>query len=402
MQNKFAHKLTQMNQSTLIFTRYLYIKDEVRIALLVSILNKSEDAIFWAYELYYSGFKEELLNLLWKIYYDFFATLNPAYESYLLKNHKELMDDINDTKDMLVSSLIQDLLFRPFNSDIFMIRNVCENFVIDIEYQEGTTSITSKNELVTNLTNWIATNDLRSIAQYLSMTSFTSMSVFSPLEIYDVCLDIFETELTLDKPKLRKIFNSLIKQINTSSYFTVLLTWIVRLFSKRANCLKRKGKSIYIMVEKEDIIPYKTIMGTHNTILKRACVCNIDNWKHLSLFKLTRHKYDIHKEYRYNWEYFASYSPLWSQRITDHGGRIDHNAKKVIFDEDPDDELMQEFYGLYGLEPDEQPLEIQQKSICPIEKSHNWKWFYDQYKQNGIFEVYEEELVEFDNDGVTY
>jgi hypothetical protein len=156
------------------------------------------------------------------------------------------------------------------------------------------------------------------------------------------------------------------------------------------------------MVEKEDIIPYKTIMGTHNTILKRACVCNIDNWKQLSLFKLTRHKYDIHKEYRHNWEYFASYSPLWSQRITDHGGRIDHSIQKVIFDEDPDDELMQEFYGLYGLEPDEQPLETQQKSICPIEKSHNWKWFYDQYKQNGIFEVYEEELVEFDNDGVTY
>ena len=81
----------QLPGSDLVFTQYLYIKEEVRLALLVSILNKSNDAIFWAYELYYSGFKYELLNLIWKIYYDFFATLNPAYESYLLKKHKELL-----------------------------------------------------------------------------------------------------------------------------------------------------------------------------------------------------------------------------------------------------------------------------------------------------------------------
>ena len=69
---------------------------------------------------------------------------------------------------------------------------------------------------------------------------------------------------------------------------------------------------------------------------------------------------------------------------------------------EPDDDLMQEFYALYGLEPDEQPLEIQYKSMLPIETKHNWKWFYNQYKKNGLFEVYEEELDEFDVDGLTY
>jgi len=75
--------------SNLVFTRYLYIKQEVRIALLVSILNKSDSAIFWAYELYYSGFQHELFILLWQIYYDFFATLNISYEAYFLKKHNE-------------------------------------------------------------------------------------------------------------------------------------------------------------------------------------------------------------------------------------------------------------------------------------------------------------------------
>ena len=126
--------------SDLVFTRYLYVKDEVRIALLVSILNKSDDAIFWAYELYYSGFKYELLNLLWKIYYDFFSTLNPSYEQYLLKKHKEiLMNNSND--DSVISSIVQDFLFRPHNTDIFTLLNLIDNFVLDINYHHGTDKI---------------------------------------------------------------------------------------------------------------------------------------------------------------------------------------------------------------------------------------------------------------------
>ena len=373
-------------QSNLVFTRYLYIKEEVRIALLVSILNKKDDAVFWAYELYYSGFKEELLNLLWKIYYDFFATLNPSYESYLIAKHKELL---KDAKDTIVSSLIQDLLFRPFNTDIFMLRNVCQNFIIDIVYHNNSQIITTIEDLAHNMTHWIANNDLRSITQYLSVTTF------SPIEVYDVSLEAFSSELPLNKPKLRKIFASLIDQINTECYFTVLLTWIIRLFSKRSKLIKRK--SICIEVDPEDIIPYKTAKD-----LKRGCQFGIDDLKHLSLFKLTRDKYDIHKEYWYRWEYFASFSPIWADRLQQYGGHCDHENKKVIFKEDPDDDLMQEFYALYGLEPDEQPLEIQYKSISPIEKKHNWKWFNNQYKKNGLFEVYDEELDEFDVDGLTY
>ena len=119
--------------SELIFTRYLYVKDEVRLALLASILKKSDDAIFWAYELYYSGFKHELFELLWNIYYDFFATLNPSFESYFLKKHGEWIIN-NEEYDTLVSSIVQSLLFRPFNTDVFMLRNICETFEISCNY----------------------------------------------------------------------------------------------------------------------------------------------------------------------------------------------------------------------------------------------------------------------------
>jgi hypothetical protein len=381
--------------SDLVFTQYLYIKEEVRIALLVSILNKSNDAIFWAYELYHSGFKHELLNLIWKIYYDFFATLNPAYEVYLLKKYTEFVTN-SEPDERIISSIIQDLLFRPFNSDIFMLRNICENFDIDITYHHDSEKITHTNEAFNNLTQWIANDDLRSIAQWILNLN---KDVIKVADIYNICLDIFYKEIKLIKNKLQKEFVSAIKlNINTN---VILLAKIIQLFSKKAEL--KKGRSIYINVEPEDIIPYKPIVGyKHYSILEKAYMCGIDDLKHLSLFKLTRHKYNIEEEYWYRWEYHASFSPLWSKRIRQFGGYPDYTKQKVIFKEEPDDDLMQEFYGLYGLEPDEQRQDIQNKSINPIEKIHNWTWFNDQYQKNGLFYVYEEELEEFDNDGLKY
>ena len=52
----------------ILFTRYLYNKTEVKQSLFISRLQRNlDEAMFWAYELYYSGFKKELINLLWTI-----------------------------------------------------------------------------------------------------------------------------------------------------------------------------------------------------------------------------------------------------------------------------------------------------------------------------------------------
>jgi hypothetical protein len=390
------------SDSDLIFTRYLYIKEEVRLALLVSILNKSDDAIFWAYELYYSGFKFELLNLIWKIYYDFFATLNPTYESYLLKKYKELiLNDNENQEDKMFSSIIQDLLFRPFNSDIFMLRNICENFEIDIIYHNES-NIEHIEDVHNNIMQWVVNEDLRSIAQWILNLN----KDIKPVVIYNICLDVFEKEFSIinckQKAKLEKEFVSVIK-LNIDTNIT-LLSKIIQLISKKVEL--KKGRSIYINVEPEDIILYETIIGSneikHYDILEKVYICGIDDLKHLSLFKLTRNKYNLQEEYWYRWEYHASFSPLWSKRIKQFGGYLDHIKKKVIFEEEPDDDLMQEFYGLYGLEPDEQTSQIQNKSIQSIKKTYDWKWFNDKYKKNGLFKVYEEELEEFDIDGLIY
>lgn len=384
-----------MNKSDLIFTRYLYVKEEVELALLVSILNKSDDAVFWAFELYYSGFKSDLFELIWKIYYDFFATLNPAYESYLLKKHKEF---ISLDKSYFVSSIIQDLLFRPFNTDVFLLRQICSQFELECNYHQETEKITDIQSYQKNLIHWIQTNDYRSLAEWILNINKDTIDI---IDIFNNSLDIFE----LTKSKLVKEFIAVIKfttdiKLNIDKYI-ILLAKIICLFSKKYNL--KKGKSIYINVEPEDVIIYETIYGTNELknyrILEKVCICGIDDIKHLSLFKLKRNKYNLKERYWYHWLYYASFSPIWFDRIKQYKGFIDYTNKNVLFN---DDDLMDEFYTLYGLEPDEQKQFVQNKSVTSIEKKYNWKWFYNTYKKNGLFEIWEEELDEFDTDGVQY
>jgi hypothetical protein len=116
--------------SDIVLTRYLYIKDEVKYAILISILEKkTEQALFFAYELFHSGFKKELFDWLWEIYYHFFAVFNPTYETYMFKQWKKMSEatetketkTIEETKENLVYAFVKNLLIRRYSTDIFLL-----------------------------------------------------------------------------------------------------------------------------------------------------------------------------------------------------------------------------------------------------------------------------------------
>ena len=47
----------------MIYTRCLYDKKAVEFSLLIALLDRNrEEALFWTYELYHSGFKEETIS----------------------------------------------------------------------------------------------------------------------------------------------------------------------------------------------------------------------------------------------------------------------------------------------------------------------------------------------------
>jgi len=357
----------------IVFTRYLYIKDEVEKALIISILDKKEEeSLFWAYELYYSGFQSETFQLLWNIYFDFFASLNQSFESYFFKKEKEWHKTKSDTT---IAIIVQNLLIRPFNTDVFMLLYFGKHNETDcIQIQ---------------LAKWIQEKD------YLSITSFiTRNNKVNVVELYETFLDEFheisrkQTLLTQFK-KIIKYKPHLITKIAVSR--------IIALFTKTQK--KIKGRNLYMHVDENDIVNYKTYDGNEirpYRVLSKMCLFNLNENNYLSLFQLTRNAINnkqLHDLYFYHWIFCASFSPIWLTRIKQYHGTVDFQKKNIQFESEDNEEY---FYNKYNYEPDEQPLSIQNKNIPNIDSGNNidnksnitWSAFQKKYNTNGIIDVF--------------
>ena len=374
--------------SNLVFTRYLYLKDEVRTALLLSILNKSDDAIFWAYELYYSGYKNELFAFIWRIYYDFFATLNPSFAAYLSKKLRS-----NVIEDRVVSSIIQNLLIRSFNTDVFLLRTISECFELNME-----------NELERIL----ETKDYRQLACYI-----LSNKEEKEIDIYKRVLDYFK--LTNQGNFVKDFTNLLTNCVSTK---IILLANVLSLIT--FDKTQPKKVNFYVCVDPEEVVQYETIESADNLkpyrVLKQACVCQIDQHSFQNLFQSFRNKYNkkelkekfselasraISEKYSDNWLYHAAFSPIWFNRIKCFRGYVDYQKNKVNF---IDEDWEEAFYNKYGLEPDEQPLFVKENTLGKdINSKRTWQEFFSKYKKNiGLIETDEDELEELNSEPLKY
>ena len=351
------------------FTRYLYELEEVKYAFLISLLNKNQDALFWAYELQFSGYEKELVDLIWKIYYDFYASLNPGFEIYLL-NKNTISNFINDNK--YLANIVNNFLIRPYNLDVFMARQIIKNFEIDFIKED--------------LKKLLELKDYVNIAFYI-------LEIIKDENIIDN-INIIFNYFHKDKDKHFILWNK-VKTYNDPK--VILLSYIFRFYSEIENL--KLGKNIYIVVNDEEIEEYKiSITKSENfpawKTLGNVNLCAIDESKWLNLFKLKRDKENIVEFYHYKWLYYASKSPLWASRIAMFNGTINNEKKEIEFQEEDD---LQYFYGIFGYEPDEQPLNIQNKCLeITKDKTRNWENFYKKYRNNGLFIVDNEYLEEME------
>jgi len=367
------------------FTRYLYEKDEVKLALVLCILNKKEEAIFWAYELYYSEFKTELVAVFWSLYYDFYYTLNPSFEKYLqtkLKKNLDLdMDSVN-----YISMIINNFMIRPHSMDIFMLKQIVDICDFDkTDIQDYITSQGNNLEVIRReMISALRTKDFMMLAS-LILIDIKDEHIDSAFE---VATNYFVTEMGLKKKVQDYDKNATNKRV-------LILCRIVHYFTATAK--KKLGKNLYVHVEPEEVVLYETIhVGLPRKILRLAKIYTIDSDNYLSLFDLKRETQDIKTAYYYDWLYYASFSPLWRTRILKHNGVIDQKNHKVEFDDDDIDE----FYDNYGYEPDEQSTEVENKTIQDIRKERNWQSFYKEHNINGVVEIEDDILSSIDK--ITY
>ena len=258
-----------------IFTRYLYILDDVKSSLMLSILNRNRDeALFWGYELYYSGYIDEVFDLVTNIYNEFYSTLNPNLGMFLTKLKK-----IQKNSEYLIGTIIYNLIHRKYN--------------------------------------------ISSFVEKYSKTPFNL--------VYPVC--------------------------------------------------NEPDKKFFIILEEKDIQQYKTVESSEpSTILRSATQYN----SHSYSAKLFENDYiGVEREelltmYRQDWLYYASFSPIWEERIGQFNGTVDHEKKIVCFE---NDNIEDAFYEKYYYDPDEQPCHVQFKSIgTGAEKQWTWTDFYEKYK----------------------
>jgi hypothetical protein len=257
----------KFQKSDMIYTRYLYIYQEAKCSLLFAILDKNrEEALFWAYEIYYSGFQVQLIQFIIKIYTDFYSELNPKLGIFLEKKKDEWINSPHF--DWTIGTMIINMIIRPFCARRFFEK--AQN-IIGTLVEPTTSSVKSKNI---------------------------------------------------------------------------------------------KERPIYIHLEEKDVEQYMNRLAGEiapNEVLKTYAKYAVRK-NECSLFNMIYDTVEIPetKRYREMWLYYASFSPIWQERINQYNGARNVTEKTIDFVDDVD---LEAFYLAYGYEPDEQPMSVQSKSM---------------------------------------
>jgi hypothetical protein len=237
------------------FTRYLYSLDDVKQSLLISLLEKKcDEALFWAYEFYFSGFQNETFVYLANIF-----------------------DDI----------------YRPYNENL-------SKFLQDL------------------WDKWIDNND-----SHHHIGTFVSTLIPA-----NYCVSNFaETYMGLKCTPIEK---------KTPSKFKMIIRF-----------------------KPENVKQYETVPPMKKPRLYLSTVCKFPVRKECAnIFNLICDT--LRQDWKMHWLYYSANTPIWTERIVMKGGAIDEDAKDIVF---PDDDTLDDFYDEWGLEPDEQSIELMHKII---------------------------------------
>jgi hypothetical protein len=107
-------------EAKVIYTRYLYVYKEVEQSFIESIAEKNaNEALFWGYEMYDSGFEEETINLVMKIQKEHYSNF-PNLGVFLLKQFNKYNDDNIDAR-IIFGTMVYNLANRRANDRKFYV-----------------------------------------------------------------------------------------------------------------------------------------------------------------------------------------------------------------------------------------------------------------------------------------
>ena len=355
-------------------TRWLYAADEVDCSLMLALVGQSDirECYYWIYELHYSGLPA--FDSLWKIFYDFYLEKNPKLEGYMRRKAAAFRD--GDEK--VLADIVRNMHRLKSSPTTFLLRQRSIANLPATKVYRGRRPAWCKdyNDKVVLLLRSIDKLHWENIAYYVSkiVDALGSESVFRELvryfararglEIDDKIYDYWsERSHPDDKHYLMALIVHLCAEEESLNLRNIYIRstktdhdWIKGIETNPAPLSKYGHTQLYNM------LPMKRLYGTART---------------LGAFQLGRDKFDnLPREIWYHWEYHARNTPLWKTRFDAHQAAF--KDKDIVF---PDDDKLEEFYELYGYEPDEQSHETQSLGIGPIEDCTWESWV------QGLFDV---------------
>tara|TARA_X000000950_G_C13813402_1_gene618640 strand:- start:349 stop:1197 length:849 start_codon:yes stop_codon:yes gene_type:complete len=154
-------------------------------------------------------------------------------------------------------------------------------------------------------------------------------------------------------------FANLVATLSTRKYD---LTKFCKLYLKVSGIQNTtERKNFRISLKESDIEKFNNYSDTPQRMtLKTKCIYKIRKEAN-KLFNIDLPEYEkIKNNYHCHWLYFASKSPVWSERIAQFHGKLNENKKEIEFQ---NDDYLESFYVLYNYEPDEQSIDTQTKCI---------------------------------------
>lgn len=247
--------MTEVIQIALAFTRYLYQMLEVKQSLFLALIDHNpEEALYWLYELYYSGFGKEVYDYVLLIYESLYKKLHPSLHTAILaKYQKWLENGSNPETDVDIGSIIYTLALRSY----------C---LVDFTRKYYNVNITSN-----------ATEDVSSSTQFL-------------------------VKLT---PEYICKYKTFVQEDGTTS-----------------------------------IRAYKILEHVVKYPIRKECN---------RLFYTHTHQ-NFPAAFRNKWLYYASFSPVWYNRIVEYNGYVDYEKERVVFECEENEDI---FRSKWDYEPDE-------------------------------------------------
>jgi hypothetical protein len=331
-------------------TELLYPKDEVIMTFKQCILQKKplHETLYWLWELHYSG--EDIDKLVFDIYLEFYATLNPPLYSYVKLKRKKYLKT-NDIKE--ITSIVCNLRINVPCLDSYLINyyvaNLDKCFPLKIykKQLEICKTLNDKKELIPLLMS-IHYYNIKNISYYLMI----NLKKYDIKIIYREIVNYYKTykrieyieKIWSDCPSLKVLISIIVHlsipecKLTTSLKFIAPDTNILNDLNKHYNSIPSK---VYYTLKEKRLYSthYELGPATYGRInkieLKNACC--------------------------YHWEYYCKNTLSWKKRFDEY--TVKFTDKNIQFE---NDDLLEDFYDKYGFEFDEQSMEIQELSIHDI------------------------------------